>query len=256
MKENTFELNKGNMSTINPDKKLALIKTFDGLLKSRDFSNAVKVISELILYQEKFLDDPTVLEDQIELMSLSNNLNLFEHASTPPLYYRRAMYDLLIEYQSDDQAWLIERYQELLNICRIEHDYALHYEVSFFLIEHFRAQQNTSELETLYKNLWINIKSLESDLINYAKRVDNIELSMTKHIEDALFYRLNLNPLEHTKRYQMIHNQVTDAVHQHVGYSYGIGFCHVFWQEKKNLLKEKYGLDWHSPSDLNDAHFD
>lgn len=30
-----------------------------------------------------------------------------------------------------------------------------------------------------------------------------------------------------------------------------MGYCHVFWREKKRILKEKYGIDWKSPVDLN-----
>lgn len=30
-----------------------------------------------------------------------------------------------------------------------------------------------------------------------------------------------------------------------------LGFCHVFWWEKKRILKEKYGIDWKSPDEMN-----
>lgn len=31
----------------------------------------------------------------------------------------------------------------------------------------------------------------------------------------------------------------------------GMGFCHLFWRTKKRILREKYGIDWLSPSDMN-----
>ena len=31
----------------------------------------------------------------------------------------------------------------------------------------------------------------------------------------------------------------------------GEGFCHVVWGTKKGLLKEKYGIDWRTPAELN-----
>ena len=31
----------------------------------------------------------------------------------------------------------------------------------------------------------------------------------------------------------------------------GRGFCHKLWAEKKRILKEKYGIQWKSPSDMN-----
>jgi hypothetical protein len=31
----------------------------------------------------------------------------------------------------------------------------------------------------------------------------------------------------------------------------GIGFCHVFWDTKRMILKQKFGLDWRTPAELN-----
>lgn len=31
----------------------------------------------------------------------------------------------------------------------------------------------------------------------------------------------------------------------------GMGFCHVFWETKKKILKEKYGIPWKSPAEMN-----
>ncbi len=37
----------------------------------------------------------------------------------------------------------------------------------------------------------------------------------------------------------------------------GLGFCHIFWARKKQLLLEKYNITWLSPADLNpDITFD
>lgn len=38
---------------------------------------------------------------------------------------------------------------------------------------------------------------------------------------------------------------------------FGLGFCHAVWDIKKRLLKEKYDINWKSPSDLNpEINFD
>jgi hypothetical protein len=31
----------------------------------------------------------------------------------------------------------------------------------------------------------------------------------------------------------------------------GIGYCHDYWSTKKRILKEKYGVDWKSPAEMN-----
>jgi len=30
-----------------------------------------------------------------------------------------------------------------------------------------------------------------------------------------------------------------------------MGFCHVFWSTKKGILKEKYGIEWKTPAEMN-----
>jgi hypothetical protein len=30
-----------------------------------------------------------------------------------------------------------------------------------------------------------------------------------------------------------------------------LGSCHSFWAMRKHILKEKYGITWYSPSELN-----
>lgn len=34
-------------------------------------------------------------------------------------------------------------------------------------------------------------------------------------------------------------------------YDKGLGFCHIYWHRKKQLLKELYNIDWKSPAELN-----
>lgn len=31
----------------------------------------------------------------------------------------------------------------------------------------------------------------------------------------------------------------------------GMGYCHVFWSAKARVLKEKYGVEWKSPKEMN-----
>jgi hypothetical protein len=30
-----------------------------------------------------------------------------------------------------------------------------------------------------------------------------------------------------------------------------LGYCHVFWHTKKRILKEKFGIDWRTPAEMN-----
>jgi hypothetical protein len=33
------------------------------------------------------------------------------------------------------------------------------------------------------------------------------------------------------------------------------GFCHIFWAKKKEILKEKYGIEWKTPREMNPMNF-
>ncbi len=38
---------------------------------------------------------------------------------------------------------------------------------------------------------------------------------------------------------------------------YKMGYCHLFWRRKKQILKEQFGIDWYSPREMNPgAKFD
>ena len=30
-----------------------------------------------------------------------------------------------------------------------------------------------------------------------------------------------------------------------------MGFCHLFWYTKQRILRERYGVEWHTPDELN-----
>jgi len=30
-----------------------------------------------------------------------------------------------------------------------------------------------------------------------------------------------------------------------------MGFCHLFWQTKQRILRERYGVEWRTPAELN-----
>jgi hypothetical protein len=46
-------------------------------------------------------------------------------------------------------------------------------------------------------------------------------------------------------------NEQAEANLKLQGRTRGMGFCHVFWREKKRLFKELHGIDWMPPRELN-----
>ena len=60
------------------------------------------------------------------------------------------------------------------------------------------------------------------------------------------------DPIEDNPKYQeRIKQAEEEAGHNTSYYKSRMGYCHLFWREKKRILKEKYGIDWKTPAELN-----
>ncbi|MEO6908068.1 MAG: hypothetical protein ABI210_09285 [Abditibacteriaceae bacterium] len=42
-----------------------------------------------------------------------------------------------------------------------------------------------------------------------------------------------------------------EAEKQLVGFGPVLGYCHLFWATKQEILKVKYGIEWKSPAEMN-----
>lgn len=63
--------------------------------------------------------------------------------------------------------------------------------------------------------------------------------------------RIKTDPIELTDKYLKIELEVERLIRKEIGEGGYMGFCHKYWWTKKNLLKEKYGIEWKKPVDMN-----
>ena len=56
------------------------------------------------------------------------------------------------------------------------------------------------------------------------------------------------DPIEFELKYKDVFSQIDEEVRQEIG---GPGYHRQFWSTKKRILKEKYGIDWKSPAEMN-----
>ena len=63
------------------------------------------------------------------------------------------------------------------------------------------------------------------------------------------------DPIENDPKYKEILASVDMEIELELGESRPLGYCHLFWSMKKQILKDRYGIDWKSPSELN-PHID
>ena len=63
---------------------------------------------------------------------------------------------------------------------------------------------------------------------------------------------LKYDPVEKTPEYKAVIKYVEKELEELLkDKPKGMGFCHIYWYEKKRILKDKYGIDWKSPALMN-----
>lgn len=63
---------------------------------------------------------------------------------------------------------------------------------------------------------------------------------------------LKHDPIEDTAVYQEVIKDVEKELDELLkDKPRSMGFCHIYWYEKKRILKEKYGIEWKSPALMN-----
>ena len=62
---------------------------------------------------------------------------------------------------------------------------------------------------------------------------------------------LKYDPIEDSPEYLAIKDELDALIKEQIGEKRHIGYCHLYWMTKKRILKERYGIDWSSPSQLN-----
>lgn len=67
-------------------------------------------------------------------------------------------------------------------------------------------------------------------------------------MRDHLYYDF----VEETESYKKAVPIIEEIIKENLGELYGcFGSCHTIWRQRKQLLMEKYGIEWFSPSELN-----
>ncbi|MDE6410553.1 MAG: hypothetical protein K2K81_09990 [Muribaculaceae bacterium] len=63
---------------------------------------------------------------------------------------------------------------------------------------------------------------------------------------------LRRDPVEYTDKWEeIIYDAEEELDRRFANHRKGMGFCFMYWNAKQDLLKEKYGIEWRSPSQMN-----
>ena len=62
---------------------------------------------------------------------------------------------------------------------------------------------------------------------------------------------LRYDPIEDSEEYLATKDELEALIKAQIGDRKHIGYCYLYWGAKKQILKEKYGIEWRSPAKLN-----
>lgn len=75
---------------------------------------------------------------------------------------------------------------------------------------------------------------------------------LMKIIIDPAIGHLKCDPVEYTYRWEDIYYRMEQKLQERFANApRHMGFCFKYWNAKRELLKEEYGIDWKSPSQMN-----
>lgn len=91
--------------------------------------------------------------------------------------------------------------------------------------------------------------------LNFWKELKDIEYQLrygcSYREKDKKSINIKTDPIELTDKYLKIELELERLIRKEIGGGGYREFCHKYWWTKKNLLKEKYGIEWKSPVDMN-----
>ena len=94
----------------------------------------------------------------------------------------------------------------------------------------------------------VSIISVIGDKIRRGEKED--ELFTNNNIEDE--FGIKHDPQEDDPALKNAFVSTEKQAEQNlVNHPKGLGFCHMFWREKKRILKEEHDIDWKTPEEMN-----
>ena len=123
-----------------------------------------------------------------------------------------------------------------------------------------------------HPRLKLELMCVQLSALHYIENREMHDLGITEDLRDEITrYRRNIeaadkgdfasivndgflkkDPIEWTARWEEVIDEVNEIVDARLSdCPRGMGFCFAYWSEKATVLREKFGIEWRSPSLMN-----
>lgn len=172
--------------------------------------------------------------------------------------------EVLEMIRHEDVAWeaMAETLPRIIDaVAETVYHHAEYELLLIYILMAFKTGNLTDEFKGRVRK-WMKLHLLleESDWLDF-RLTNELERAMAdmftqtelfKIMLDPKIGHLRTDPVEYTWEWEKIYYDVEDELDRRLAnVPRQMGFCFQYWATKRELLMEKYGIDWRSPSQMN-----
>lgn len=179
-----------------------------------------------------------------------------------PIY--KLAQEVLEMIRHEDVAWeaMAETLPRIIDaVSETVYHHAEYELLLIYILMAFKTGNLTDEFKGRVRK-WMKLHLLleESDWLDFrlTKELERAMADMFTQTElfkimlDPKIGHLRTDPVEYTREWEKIYYDVEDELDRRLAnVPRQMGFCFQYWAMKRELLMEKYGIDWRSPSQMN-----
>lgn len=179
-----------------------------------------------------------------------------------PIY--KLAQEVLEMIRHEDVAWeaMTETLPRIIDaVSETVYHHAEYELLLIYILMAFKTGNLTDEFKGRVRK-WMKLHLLleESDWLDFrlTKELERAMADMFTQTElfkimlDPKIGHLRTDPVEYTREWEKIYYDVEDELDRRLAnVPRQMGFCFQYWAMKRELLMEKYGIDWRSPSQMN-----
>lgn len=179
-----------------------------------------------------------------------------------PIY--KLAQEVLEMIRHEDVAWeaMAETLPRIIDaVAETVYHHAEYEQLLIYILMAFKTGNLTDEFKgrvrkwmklhlLLEESYWLDFrltKELERAMADMFTQTELFKIML-----DPKIGHLRTDPVEYTREWEKIYYDVEDELDRRLAnVPRQMGFCFQYWAMKRELLMEKYGIDWRSPSQMN-----